>query len=240
MNKLLVQIGYALGGLSLFVSTFFVFALLSGTPLHEMALLGKFVPAPPEPEPVEAAQDETPAEDEPTPPVEPTPADRLAGAAGILGVFQIPSPLSAEELQALARELESKRVELDARLAELEAREERLALREEALEERYEELGRLRQMLEDLENELDLRREEVEAAEAARRAAESERWKRVAKWFEEGEVEELVRQLTQFSPDEAALILRNLPDPRAGELLRAVPEERYRESVDAYMRIPGP
>lgn len=237
MNKLLVQIGYALGGLSLFVSTFFVFALLSGTPLHEMALLDKLVPEPPEPQPVEVAEE--PAAKEPAQAGGPTPADPVSNAAGILGVFQIPSPLSAEELQALARELEGKRTELDARLAELEAREERLALREEALAERYEELARLRKMLEELETELDLRREEVEAAEAARQAQEIERWKRVAKWFEEGEVEELVRQLTQFSPEEAALILRNLPDARAGELLRAVPEERYREYVDAYMRAPG-
>lgn len=238
MNKLLVQIGYALGGLSLFVATFFVFALFSGTPLHEMALLDKIVQPPAEPEPQEVIEEEPVAG--PTPPVETPPADPVARAAGILGVFQIPSPLSAEELGALARELESRRTELDARLAEVQSREERLAVREEALEARYEELARLRKMLEDLENELQLRREEVEAAEAARQASEVERWKRVAKWFEEGEVEDLVRQLTQFSPDEAALILRNLPDPRAGELLRAMPEERYREYVDAYMRAPGP
>ena len=233
MSKLLPVAAYAAGAATLFCGAFLAFAVSSGEPLDQVAGLSLIVP---------------PGGDGPPPPAHATPADaaaararereeRVASHASVLGVFQVPSPLSNSALRRLADELSTELASVRRVSAELREREATLGVREEALEERFAELDRLRARLDEMELELGLRLEEVRRDEEAQSQRERASWARVATSFETGDAAELAARLTTFQPEEAALVLRELDDERAAALIQALPQAVYRDYVDAYRRV---
>ena len=54
--------------------------------------------------------------------------------------------------------------------------------------------------------------------------------------FEDGKVKELVKNLMLFSPENAAQILRGLPEDRASALINGIPRDQYLEYAEAYRK----
>ena len=230
MSKALAIAAYALGGSALFCGAFLSFAVFSGQPLDKVAGLGGFVPVPP--------SDDTatsPVVDAP-PPVK-SREELVQAHAGVLGVFQVPAPLSNAQLRSLSEELQTEIGNVRQVSASLRAREEALVEREAGLAERQAQLAKLRAELDALEQDLRLRQSEMRRDETVQTERERASWRRVARSFEEGDAGELAERLTSFQPTEAAYVLRELPDERAAALLQALPQAVYRDFVDAFRRV---
>ncbi len=236
------------GGLVLTFGSFVTFAALSGAPLHEVALIKKFVHAPEEvrdehgahadaapahasPQAVEsAAQEHAPTEH---PERQPS-ARAIEASMGALGAFVIPAPYSSEEFNELQKELRDGQKSLRERMARIEARERSLDEWEQSLQQRFDELNEMREQLVQRETELGLRESEAKRDLESSKATEQQSWKDLAKFFEEGDPADLSGKLAGFQPDEAARILHALPDERASELVNALPAEKYHAYLAAY------
>lgn len=233
MNSALKLAALTLASVTVFCGSFVLFAALSGAPMHEIALIGDWFEAP------GPAQDADPLPTDLTSQLE---ADQrptrqvVAEATSPLAAFLVPSPFTTEQLESLQGELKL-RLEATRELQqELRDREQELALREEHLEERWQEMERIRNSL--LEQDLDLEQRKDELDRDARAQAERERasWQSMAKVFSDGKPKDLVQDLVLFAPDEAARILRALPEERASELIRELPRDRYLEYAEAYRK----
>lgn len=248
------------GALVLLSGSFVTFAALSGVPLHEVAILKNFVAAPEKPEnPGDSsktakkdehddAKDEH-GSSEPSPSTakhepssgrdtKPTPtrseSRALDANAGVLGAFLLPSPFSSNELSDLQKSLRGANEDAKQRLERIELRERELAEWEHALEQRNDELQELRKMLEKRELELTMREDEVKRDEKAKDSREQQSWAELAKFFSEGDPEELAKKLVLFEPKEAVRILRSLDDERASALVNALPPDKYHAYLQAY------
>ncbi len=240
------------GGVALLFGSFVTFAALSGTPLHEVAIIKNFVKAP-APGEEHAPGDATKTAEKPADPGEHASetaasakgeheakstgkpdAKAVEASVGVLGAFSLPAPFSADELGDLQRELREARSGAKERLAKIEEREHALDDYERALDQRYKELAELRQKLEKKELDLSLREDEVKRDLDARSAREAASWKELAKFFEEGEPKDLAKNLASYDPRDAVKILRSLDDERASAIVNALPPEKYHEYLEAY------
>lgn len=247
MKPIVTYALFGLGGLTLFGGAFVVSSALSGTPLYEVAFLKNFVRAPVEPEETDGPPDhESTSEELADTHDEPKPAhdthapatkrDLLAVEAniGVLGSFLLPSPMSATELGELQSQLRHMVEDVRGRLARIEERERKLTEWESSLEARFAEISQMRQLLERHELELSMREEEAKRDEDAKNARETQSWKELAKFFEEGEPGDLAKRLAQFEPKDAVRILLALDDERASALVNALPPEKYHAYLEAY------
>lgn len=235
------------GGLVLLGGSFITFSALSGAPLHEVAILKHFVAAPeqadePESSGSKSADGDAEHTDEPVAKEagahapSPSKAEQRAIAAnvGVLSAFSLPAPFSADELSNLQTSLRGATDEAQKRLQRAEARERELAEWEHALEQRKDELQELRRLLEKKELELSMREEEVSRDTRAKEERDQQSWADLARFFAEGDPEDLARKLVLFEPKEAVRILRALDDERAGALVNALPADKYHEYLQAY------
>lgn len=240
MNTVAKYAALGLGGLALATGSFVVFTALSGAPLHEVALLKNFVPAPPtkpesEPESKGSTANQQPESSKAVVVGEQQPSVKAIEASmGALGAFVLPAPYSTQELDELQRELRDGQKSLRERSARLEAREQSLQEWEQSLQARYDELNQIRSMLEKRELELSLREEEAKRDLDSSRSTEEQSWKELAKFFEDGDPADLAKKLASFPPEDAVKILRSLGDERAGELVNALPAEKYHAYLMAY------
>jgi hypothetical protein len=93
----------------------------------------------------------------------------------------------------------------------------------------------LRQELERYQIELNARASELDTGDGAVKAAgPAPVLDNVARLFEVGDAEELRDRLLAYSATEAARILSNLDGERAAELLNALPDDKWKEYVDAF------
>lgn len=245
------------GALLLLAGSFVTFAALSGKPLHEVAILKNFVKAPEKPADEKHEPSKEPGEgekhaDEPatgehtstahattdekhTPPA-PTTSERRAIEAnvGVLGTFMLPSPFSADELSDLQKALHDANADAKRRIERIGTREKELAEWEHALEVRNNELQEMRALLEKKELELSLREDEVKRDEHAKSAREQQSWVELAKFFSDGDPEEMAKKLALFEPKDAVRILRALDDERASLLVNALPPDKYHVYLQAY------
>ncbi len=251
------------GALLLLGGSFVTFAALSGKPLHEVAILKNFVKAPEKPADEKnetrksvtegekhadehatgSAADEhasmahsTTADKRTAPAAAPTASERRAIEAnvGVLGAFMLPSPFSADELSELQQALHDANADAKRRVERISTREKELAEWEHALEVRNNELQEMRALLERKELELSLREDEVKRDEHAKSAREQQSWAELAKFFSEGDPEEMAKKLALFEPKDAVRILRALDDERASLLVNALPPDKYHVYLQAY------
>jgi len=231
-----------MGGASmvLLFGSFVAFAALSGVPMHKIAIIKNFVKPPAETPGATPKEGENTAHADPAPkPEAEKPANAkeqtaVASAAGMLGVFSLPSPYSADELTDLQRELRNASKGAKERLAKVEQRERELDDRERELDQREKEQAEMRKQLEGKELEVHLLKDEADRDASAREARESASWKEISKFFEEGEPAELAKKLLSFEPREAVKILRALDDERASAVVNALPADKYHEYLEAY------
>lgn len=245
MKPILTYALFGVGGLALFGGAFVVSSALSGTPLYEVAMLKNFVHKPEEKdattpehgvtteEPIAQAHDD---ESVHVDAAKPTKRDLQAVEAniGVLGSFLLPSPMSATELGELQGQLRHMVDEARGRLARIEEREKKLDEWEKSLEARFTEITEMRQLLEKHELELSMREDEAKRDEAAKNERETQSWKELAKFFEEGDPGDLAKRLAQFEPKDAVRILLALDDERASALVNALPPEKYHTYLEAY------
>ncbi len=236
MNRLIEIAAMFLGGVSLFTVCFVGFVALSGTPMNEVAVIGKLFPAPEEEsagaEPGAAVVEST---EERQKPKNLSDAAVLEASLGVLSAWTLPSPYSTSELRALAEELKTKREEIDQRERALGRRERAVQDEEGELEERQQSLAELRSQLEGLRQELDARERALVRKEGESAATETARWAAVGRVIAELEGEEAGKRLQEYPPEEAARILSTLgDDARASEILNQLAGPRWKEYVDAY------
>ncbi len=220
-----------LGGATLFAGAFVFSALQRGASRGDLPLIGGLLS--------EKAAEPAPEHVEPVAPAKPVHEEPRTAGLGLLDAFHIEAPLSAAELEALARDLKLGIAQIERRGAELDDRERRLADREHQLDEHYASLQELRTSLERWEQDLVGREVNVGQAEVDKEAREAESWQKMAKLFEKGDASSLARKLSAYSPGEAAQILKHLKTERARELLEGVTGESWKQYWDAYRQAMG-
>lgn len=230
MTKLIETAAMVLGGLSLFAVSFVAFTVVSGGPLEDVAVIGKFF----------ASSEEDSDSDEPAPTTE-TPQEKpktntevVEASLGSIGVWSLPSPFTQTELRTLTDELKGKLQQLDLREADLERREKDLASDQEIVTERFTSLETMRKDLEAFKAELMLREQEVIRDEGAAEERENARWADVARVIAGLEDEVAGRRLISFPAEEAATILLAMEPERAAELLNQLEGDDWKSYVEAY------
>lgn len=233
MTKAIEIAAMTLGGLSLFAVCFLGFAVMSGTPLHEVAGIGAFFDAPQVATPGEAG--EPGPEEQEKPPKRPV-SEVVSAGIGVMGTWTLPAPYTKEELQGLVDELKGKLTTIQQREAHLDERERKLDDQAADLAERFESMERLRVRLEEFQRELDLRELEVQRGEKAVAQEESARWKDVAGILADLDETQAGQRLVEYPPEEAGAILRAMNPEQANAVLNAVDPSRWKEYVDAYTK----
>ncbi|HED67087.1 MAG TPA: hypothetical protein ENJ09_16210 [Planctomycetes bacterium] len=242
MNRFIEILAMALGGLSLFSVCFFGFAILTGRPLsgipgigeafksHELQIPASETTAPSTEEAAAGTLDREPRSKE----------DVVSAGIGVMGAWSLPSPYSQVELKSLADELKSKLAQLDARREDLERREAELDEKELAAREQYDLLESMRKHLEDYEAELDLRAQEIRRDEEAYTAKQRQVWADQATVLKALSDDLAGKRLLTYTPQEAAHILRSMEPEKATKILNAVPNDSWKEYVDAYTATEPP
>lgn len=232
MNNTLKTSMMALGGLGLFTGTYVGIALISGAPLHEVAGISMFVDAPETPEgPAPSALVADNSVDEP----EKTGSELLNSNAGLLGAFMMDAPFTASELRGLENELKRKLREQTIERGALEVRSLELDEWEHSLRERQTKLASLRTKLEEMENKIELRTAELERDEDVAKDRERQSYRELAAIFKGGSPEVNAGMMMSESPEDAALILRELDPAQAGEIMRLIePRTERKKYMDAY------
>jgi len=231
MNAIATKALLGAGAVALFAASYVGIAVISGAPLHEVPVISSFVDAPEGDDEVAQA----PRSSEPRPEPRRTGSELLEANAGLLGAFMIDSPYSATELRKLEGELKRKLREMTSERESLEARALELDEWESSLRERQAALADLRTKLESLEESIELRAAELSAAEAEQAAVERQGWKDLAKLYKSGDSKANAHMLSEETPEDAALILRELSEKQAGEILRLInPASTRKLYSDAY------
>jgi flagellar motility protein MotE (MotC chaperone) len=163
--------------------------------------------------------------------------EALRRNAGLLGAFTLPAPFTATEFRALENELKDGIRENNLEREKLRVRQLELDEWEETLRTKQAELAEIRTRLENHEASLDLRQAELLRDENAKVEAEMQGWKALAKTYKGAKAEVNARNLELETPEDAALILLELSESQAGEILRLIePPSTRKEYMDAYRR----
>jgi flagellar motility protein MotE (MotC chaperone) len=228
MNTTTKYIAGAFGAIALFVSTFICAAAMSGTPLHELAVVGGLFP-----EPTRASL--TASDPAPRIQAEVRPASEiLRNQLSILGSFRMPSEMTSDAILMLQEDLRTRTAALAERESLIDQKQKEVSERESALGERWDELAGLRGHLQDWEEELDQRSRELDRDEAVLEEDERRSWRALADMYAVGDAALAGARLATFEPAEVAQILAGLDSDRASALLAALPASRYRAFLDAY------
>jgi len=233
MSKVIEIAAVTLGGLSLFAVCFLGFAVLSGTPLHQVALVGHLF-EPPElgmPLTTEGPR-ETQERSEPRPE-----NDVISSSLGVMGTWNLPSPYTQDELRGLTDELKGKLTVLEMREQHLDEREQQLQEEADTIAERFESLERLRADLEAFQRELELRELEVIRDEKTTRDQATAQWRDVALILVDLDEDVAGQRLVEYPPEQAAAILRAMTPDQASTVLNAVDPARWKDYVDAYTKL---
>lgn len=228
-----------LGGGGLFAGSFLGFTVATGHSFHDIPLLSKLAHDPVQPivvppHPVDTL--DAPAEPEHAAETPPAPAVKPPATASVLGAFMLPAPFSSDELADMQARLAARLAEAESTLAAAKAKETALDERERALLGREAELKKLKDDVETNTKDLIVRELELKRDADATEAREQQGWLDLARFFQEGEPEDLAKKLSMLDPLKGALILRQLDDERAIAIVNALPPEKYKEFLDAYRK----
>ena len=246
MNRKLEILLLSSGAATLFAATFIGAIASSDRDMSEVPVVGSLFGAP-EPIPIEAPladeSDEPPAPSPPGPTPAESRAELIESQVGLLAAHAESVEPGEAALRELADMFKARARVLDAREAELVDRERLADVRQGTLDEQVASIEQMRRDIEQrweelraFERQLALREEALQAGETARDAREKAALRETGKLFEEGDVEELAARLLLFEPEEAAIMLRALRRERAGELLAALPTDRWRTYQEAYAK----
>ena len=238
MNRIIEISAMAIGGLSLFLVAFVGFVSLSGKDMSQVAVIGRLFPA----RAGDAANEHGASAGGDEHAETKTGAKGLSDAAvveaslGVLSAWTLPSPYSTTELRGLSEEIKRKHAELTESERALARREREVQDSETELGDRLKTLTELQKHLESVQVELSEREQAVARRESTLEANADSRWSAVAGVF--AAIEEpaaAAKRLAEYEPEEAAKVLRAMnDDERAGAILNALDETRWKEYVGAY------
>ncbi|MBL8858682.1 MAG: hypothetical protein JNL28_09270 [Planctomycetes bacterium] len=246
MNTIVKSALLVFGGGTLFVGSFVGVALISGRPAHEIPVLKNFAHKPeptkdphgetahvepPEPEIPAAKQEDPQGSKQASPAVAQAPT-----AASVLGAFVMPAPFNGDELARMQSKLAIRLEEAEVAMAAAKEKQRAVDERERALLGREKELQSLKLELDTRSKELKMREMELNRDLDAGAAREEKSWAELARFFQDGEPEELAQKLITFEPANAAKILRQMDDERAIALVNALPQDQYKTFLDAYRK----
>jgi len=221
MNTVLKYLTYAISGISILTVSFLGFAVMSGTPMNEMAGIGKFFPQPEEAE--EVADKEQPDLEHELAGDDRSAEQMLDESTSPLQAFMLPSGFSATELEELEKALQTRMAELDQRERALDEREEELLETDRHYQDLYGRLEGLRNSVLEEEAEVSAQKEEAARDRLAAEEREALSYKKMAGIFQEGKASDSARLLIDvYDPTEAARILGALEEERAGQILAAI------------------
>jgi len=236
MNSIAKYLAYGIVAFSLCLGSFLTFAIFSGTPLHEMALVGSMLPQPRElvgsDEGAVNPLDELASDTRPANTV-------LDHASTPLQAFVLQSPFSTENLESLQGELKSAILSNQLLSKELGTSKAELDLQRQHIEDRWNELDLFRDKLVERDIELAALSEELNRDMEAQTEKEKTQWVKASKLFEQGKVKDLAKNLVLYKPEDAANILNALEGERAAEILAAVPTDKYLQYAEAFRKA-GP
>ncbi len=235
LNKIIEITAYAVGGVSLFLVSFLVFALAAGVPANEVAILGNLFPEPaPVPEVAEGEEGENAR-----PKIQPkTPEELIQDTIGRLPTHTARSPFQDGEVDELVAELKRLKLENEQLRKDYEDRIAALDEREGGLDEQAALIQELMAALDVRQGEIALASQELERDQVVADEAEVEKFKKIAATFAgKGDVAKLVRRLENYGADDGARILANLEEKRRTELLNAMPEASSNEFTDAWASL---
>ncbi|MDZ4774733.1 MAG: hypothetical protein SGI72_16535 [Planctomycetota bacterium] len=234
------------GGTTLFTGSFVGVALVSGRPAYEIPLLKNFAQKPVKPPDEHTAvphvvtdahePEITHEEVRAKAPMSHHVDEVVPTKASVLSAFVMPAPFNSDELAQLQSKLALRLEEAEVKLATVKDKERALDERERALTGREKELQGLKNELDTRTKELAMREQELRRDGDANAAAEEKSWTELARFFQEGEVDDLVKKLTTFDPKDAAKILHQMDDERAIALVNALPQDQYKTFLDAYRK----
>jgi len=242
MNNTLMYLAYGLGGTTLVAGSFFLAIALSGTPMNAMKGVGGLFP----PKPTADVTPQTaPLEVEQQLEGDTRSVDQIFDAArSPLTAFSLQDPFSTQELSTLEHRLRLKLEEVDRRGRSLDEREGHLDRDAEYLERQFKELERIKATILTQSDEAQAVGDEIEANRRAFAAREVQVYKSMAPQFEEGEAEVGAAKLVDvYDAEEAAKILRHLPDERVTELMTAILvafPDKHRNYMRAYQLAKTP
>ncbi len=240
MNRIIEIIAMALGGISLLTVCFLGFALMSGTPLSDVGVIGKLFPEPDAPNGTEKATGAP--EDELIARPNLSEEKLVMNQAGLMHAWQLPSPFDAKALGDLTERLKMRDHALDVREVDLDQREARLDDQETTIEDRIEGLVQIQgQMekrrieLEALGTTLDERQQEVD------RKVEG-KWAKQAGILEAMDLEDRNKILGAYEPEEMAQLLKYMEESTRGEVMAGLQVKitdpvRLRAYLEAYGEI---
>lgn len=242
MNNSLMYVAYGLGGTTLVAGSFFLATALSGTPMNAMKGVGGLFP--PEPSAVVTPETKVPEVEEQLEGDTRSDEQVFDAARSPLTAFTLEDPFSTQELSTLEHRLRLKLEELDGRARSLDEREAHLDRDAEYLERQFKELARLKAVILTESDEARAVGDEIEANRLSLAAREVQVYKSMAPQFEEGEAEVAAAKLVDvYDPQEAAKILRHLPDERVTELMTAILvafPDKHRDFMRAYQLAKTP
>ena len=246
MNPIVKTALLVFGGGTLFVGSFVGVALVSGRPAHEIPLLKNFAhkPEAPHEEHKEPAHVETPTTEPETAAHEdphaampaPHAVEQAPTSASVLGAFVMPAPFNGDELARMQSKLAVRLEEAEVAMAAAKEKQRSVDERERALVGREKELQALKMELDTRSKELKMREQEIDRDVDAGAAREEKSWSELARFFTEGEPEDLAKKLMTFEPANAAKILHQMDDERAIALVNSLPQDQYKLFLDAYRK----
>ena len=236
-----IEIGaMILGSASLLLVSFLGFAVMSGVPLNEIAVIGDLFATPEPPRDTEKDSEGDDSMDMDAPPLGPPKPTQevVASTMGLMSAYGLPSPYTQAELQELADELKGRAARLDARSIELDERELTLEELEGGYEQKLQALQDMQNRLDNFQRELLAREREVMQAEQEERLSDERKYAEIARVLSGFEGERRNQLLVQYDPDEAALILLALTEDVRTETLSGLSDlvqpEKMRAYVEAY------
>jgi flagellar motility protein MotE (MotC chaperone) len=244
MNTVLKSALYLVGGVTLFTGSFVGVALVTGRPAHEIPLLKNFAQRPENPpgEHTTVSHNGSRTTETAIAPDADHAADALLhekdkpATASVLGAFVMPAPFNSDELAQMQSKLALRLEETEAKLAAAKDKERALDERERALTGREKELQSLKNELDTRTKELVMRELEINRDGEANAAREEKSWAELARFFGDGDPEELAKKLSAFDPKDAAKLLHQMDDERAIALVNALPQDQYKAFLDAYRK----
>jgi hypothetical protein len=235
-NKIIEHIAMGVGGLSLFMVSFLVFALAAGVPANEVAIVGGLFPAPAPSAPATGG----PGLEAATPDVvEKDMDDIMISTLDRLPVYTHQSPYSDDELSKVVEELKRVKMNYEDGIVDLEQREEDIAKRSTNLDEKARILDDLMETLDRQKSELLFLQEELDRDIVVKDEIDEARWKVQSEAFADTEkIPELSARLMIYSAEEAAHILSYLEAEQRTSLLNAIEDDNtFKEYNNAYSAL---
>ncbi|MFT5079448.1 MAG: hypothetical protein ACI9D0_000038 [Bacteroidia bacterium] len=233
-NKIIELAAIGIGGLSLFLASFLVFALSAGVPAHQVAIVGGLFPAP------DVGDQPTSSAiiDGATPDiVEKTMDDVLISTLDRLPSYTIQSPFADDEMSTLVEELKRTKLAYEEGVQDIEQREDALTKRDANLDEKDRILKDLMAALDRREMEMKLLQAELDNGLKVADEAKEAEWATIATGFLGSNFEKLALLVGTYADEEAAMILKNLENDQRQGILDALSQDKFKEIMAAYSKV---